>query len=106
MEFYTNYDILRLDAKYLVFFGTEFEVGAHDIVYKVVEVGAIDESFSLVAWIHGCPAHLIIGHLALHKAPDWTAHDRYWLFVGHDQDLTDFINFYSLAEKLPWNRQS
>ena len=70
------------------------------MIDQIVKVGAIDQPLSLVAWVHGCPAELIILHLPLHEAPHWTTHHWHRLLVGHDQNLAHFINFNSLAEEL------
>ena len=78
----------------------KLEVSGQDIIHQVVKVGSIDESLSLVAWVHGSPAKLFIGHLSLHEAPHRTTHHWDRLFVWHDQELTNFINLNSLAEEL------
>ena len=76
------------------------EVSRHDIIDKIIEVGSIDEPFSLVAWVHGSPAELIISNLSLHEAPHWPSHHRYWLLVGHDENFSCLINIHSFAEEL------
>ena len=78
----------------------EFKVGGEHIIDQVVKVGAINQPLSLVAWVHGGPAELVIRQFPLHEAPHWSAHHRHRLLVGHDQDLTDLIKFNSLAEEL------
>jgi len=78
----------------------EGKVSREDIIHKVVKVGSIDKTLSLVAWIHGSPAELVISHLTLHEAPHRTTHHRHWLLARQDQDLTHCINFNSLLEEL------
>ena len=63
---------------------------------------SINVPLSLVAWVHGSPAELVVSHLPLHEAPHRTAHHRHRLLVGHDQDLADLINLNSFAEELAY----
>ena len=78
----------------------ELEFSRHDVVYKVVKVGAIDEALSLVARVHGSPAELVVFLLPLHEGPDWTTHHWDRLLVRHDQNLTNLINLNSFTEEL------
>ena len=78
------------------------EVGGEDIVHKVVKVGSIDQSLSLVAWVHSSPAELVISHLTLHEAPHGATHHRHWLLAWQDQDLTSLINLNSPPEELAY----
>ena len=70
------------------------------MIYYVVLVDTLNQSLSLVAWVHGSPAELVISHLTLHEAPHRTTHHRYWLLPWQDEDLTGLINLHSLPEEL------
>ena len=78
----------------------ELKVSGQDIVHEVVKVGSINQPLSLVAWVHGSPAELVISHLTLHEAPHRATHHRHWLLPWQDEDLTSLINLHSLPEKL------
>ena len=80
----------------------KLEIRRHDIVHKIVEVRSINKLFSLVAWVHGSPAELIVGSLSLHETPHRATHHGHRFLVGHDQDLTHFINCNPLAEELAY----
>ena len=62
----------------------ELEVGGEDIIHEIVKVGSIDQSHSLVARVHGSPTELVVSHLTLHEAPNWTTHHRHWLLAWQD----------------------
>ena len=78
----------------------ELEVSGEDVIHKIVKVGSINQSFSLVAWVHGSPAELVINHLTLHEAPHRATHHRHWLLARQDQEFTHCINPNSLPEEL------
>ena len=52
----------------------EFEVSGEDVIHEVVKVGSINQPLSLVAWVHGSPAELVVSHLTLHEAPHRATH--------------------------------
>ena len=97
---------LTTPASYLIEFQVsllllfELEVGGEDIIHEIVKVGPINQSLSLVAWVHGGPTELVVSHLTLHEAPHGATHHRHWFLAGQDQDFTYCINFNSLAEEL------
>ena len=76
------------------------EISGHDIIHKVVEVGSINDTLPLVAWVHGCPAELIFYNFPLHEAPHRATHNGHRFLVGHDQDLSSLVHINPLAEKL------
>ena len=78
----------------------EFEISGENVIHKVVKVGPINQPLSLVAWVHGSPAELVISHLTLHKAPHRVMHDRHWFLARKYQGLMHCINLNSLLEEL------
>ena len=70
------------------------------MIYYIVLVDTIDQPLSLVAWVHGSPAELVISHLTLHEAPHRATHHRHWLLPWQDEDLTRLINLHSFPEEL------
>ena len=78
----------------------EFEVSGKDIIHEVVKIGSINQPLSLITWVHGSPAELVISHLTLHEAPHRATHHRHWFLARQDQDLTYCINLNSLPEEL------
>ena len=93
------YRVLTNIQLYLLSF-LELEVSGEDIIHKVVKVGSIDQPLSLVAWVHGSPAELVISHLTLHEAPHRATHHRNWLLPWQDEDFTGLINLHSPPEEL------
>ena len=75
-------------------------MGIYDVVNEIVIADTINDSFSLIAWVHGNPAILFINLWSLHEGPDGTTHHWDRLLIGHYQNLTNWINLYSFAEKL------
>ena len=82
----------------------KFEFCREHVIHQIVKVFSIDEPLSLVAWVHGGPAELVVSHLPLHEAPHRTAHHRYGVLVGHDQDFAHLVDLNSLAEELACGR--
>ena len=78
----------------------EFEISGENVIHKVVKVGPINQPLSLVAWVHGSPAELVISHLTFHEVPHRATHHRHWFLARQYQDLTHCINFHSLQEEL------
>ena len=81
----------------------EFEVSRKDVIDEVIKVVSIDQSLSLVAWVHGSPAELVISHLTLHEAPHRATHHRHWFLARQDEDRAHCINLNSLPEELAYN---
>ncbi len=77
----------------------EREVSCKNVIHNIVKVGAINQPLSLVAWVHGSPAELVIRHLPLHEAPNRATHHSHWLLPGQDQKLPNLIKRDSLTEK-------
>ena len=78
----------------------EFKLCGEDIIHQVVKVGAINQPLSLVAWVHGGPAKLVISHLSLHEAPHRSTHYRYRFLAWEDQELAYLIKCHLLTEEL------
>ena len=93
------YMVVLLLGNYLLLL-CKLEVSGENIIHKIVKVGSINQPLSLVAWVHGSPAELVISYLTLHEAPHRATHHRHWLLAWQDQDLTSLINLHSLPEKL------
>jgi len=74
-------------------------------LHYIIPVNSLNQSLSLVAWVHGSPAELVISHLTLHEAPHRATHHRHWLLARQDQDLTHCINFNSLPEELAYRQR-
>ena len=84
----------------------ELELSGHDVIHKIVKVGAIDEALSLISLVHGGPAELVVFLLSLHEGPDWTTHHWDRLLVRHDQNLTNLIDLNSITEELTCRNRS
>ena len=68
---------------------------------EVVKVASLDESFALVAGVHGWPVELILRSLPLHEAPDRLPHYWYWLHIwSKEEQLSRLINLNPLMEEL------
>ena len=93
------YIVVLLLGNYLLLL-CKLEVSGENIIHKIVKVGSINQPLSLVAWVHGSPAELVVSYLTLHEAPHRVAHHRHWLLAWQDQDLTSLINLHSFPEKL------
>ena len=70
------------------------------IVDNIVEVVSLDELLSLVAWIHGHPAKLILLLCSLHEVPHWLPHHGNWLHAWEQQESTCFSYLNSRPKKL------
>jgi len=71
-------------------------------LHYIIPVNSLDQSLSLVAWVHGSPAELVISHLTFHEAPHRATHHRHWFLARQDQDLTHCIYLNSLPEELAY----
>jgi len=83
---------------------SNLEVSGEDVIHEVIKVGSINQPLSLVAWVHGSPAELVIRNLMLHEAPHRATHHRHWLLARQDQYLTHCINLNSLPKELACTR--
>jgi len=100
-QFYSSYKIWLPTFRLVPCIVTlEFEISGENVIHKVVKVGPINQPLSLVAWVHGSPAELIIRYLTIHEAPHRATHHRHWFLARQYQDLTHCINLNSLPEEL------
>ena len=88
----------------IMLFRTKFEVVREYIVDNIVEVVSLDELLSLVAWVHGHPAKLILLLFSLHEVPHRLPHHGNWFHAWEQQKTTGLINLNSGLEKLAYSK--
>ena len=69
----------KLSMLNIMLFRAKFEIVRKHIVDDIVEVVSLDELLSLVAWVHGHPAKLILLLFSLHEVPHRLPHHGNWL---------------------------
>ena len=83
---------------------SELELSGEDIVHQIVKVGSINESLSLVAWVHGHPAEVAgVPSLSLHEGPHWLALHWDRLLPGDHEDLANIVQHHITVEELACN---
>ena len=78
----------------------KFVLFREQIIDDIIEVVSLDELLSLVAWVHGHPAKLILLLFSLHEVPHRLPHHGNWLHAWEQQETTGLINFNSRPKKL------
>ena len=62
--------------------GFELESSGENIIHYIVQIVPINQSMTLVAWVHGNPAQLVTRDIVFHVSPNWLPHHRDRSFVG------------------------
>ena len=79
----------------------ELELSREDVVHEVVKVGAINETLSLEARVHGYPAVVAgVPSLSLHEGPHRLPLDWHRFLPWDHEDLTNHVQNHVVVEEL------